>query len=76
MPAPRAIDVLETPDASYLLMTQVPGRPIGQLLNAMTDEQVENAATDLKWYVAELRSIPNEASKFQICNSEGGGILD
>lgn len=76
MPAPRAIDVLETPDASHLLMTQVPGRPIGQLLNAMTDEQVENAVTDLKRYVAELRSIPNEASKFQICNSEGGGILD
>ncbi|KAJ5413185.1 hypothetical protein N7465_005490 [Penicillium sp. CMV-2018d] len=76
IPAPRAIDVLETPDASYLLMTEVPGRPIGQLLNTMTDEQVENAVTDLKRYVAELRAIPNEASKFQICNSEGGGILD
>ncbi|CAI7671898.1 unnamed protein product [Penicillium palitans] len=76
IPAPRAIDVLETPDASYFLMTQVPGRPIGQLLNTMTDEQVENAVTDLKRYIAELRAIPNEASKFQICNSEGGGILD
>ncbi|OQD60726.1 hypothetical protein PENPOL_c021G04577 [Penicillium polonicum] len=76
IPAPRAIDVLETPDVSYLLMTRVPGRPIGQLLNTMTDEQVENAVTDLKRYVAELRAVPNEASKFQICNSEGGGILD
>ncbi|KGO41826.1 Aminoglycoside phosphotransferase [Penicillium expansum] len=76
MPAPMAIDVLETPDASHLLMTQVPGRPIGQLLNTMTDKQVENDVTDIKQYVAELRAIPNEVSKFQICNSEGGGILD
>jgi aminoglycoside phosphotransferase (APT) family kinase protein len=76
IPAPRAIDVLETPDASYLLMTQVPGRPIGQLLDTMTDEQVEGVVTDLKRYVAELRAIPNKVCKFQICNSEGGGILD
>ncbi|KAI2689662.1 hypothetical protein DTO013E5_1233 [Penicillium roqueforti] len=76
IPAPRAIDILETPNASYLLMTQVPGRPIGQLLNTMTDKQVENVVTDLKRYVAQLRAIPNEVSKFQICNSQGGGILD
>ena len=42
----------------------------------MTDKQVEIAVTDLKRYVAELRAIPNEISKFQICNSQGGGILD
>ncbi|KAJ5951934.1 uncharacterized protein N7479_010347 [Penicillium vulpinum] len=76
IPAPRAIDVLETSDAAYLLMTRVPGRPIGQLLDTMTDKQVHNVVADLKRYVAELRAIPNQVSKFQICNSEGGGILD
>ena len=30
IPAPRAIDVLDTPRFSYLLMTGVPGRPIVQ----------------------------------------------
>ncbi|KXG47225.1 Aminoglycoside phosphotransferase [Penicillium griseofulvum] len=42
----------------------------------MTDKEVENAVSDLKRYVAELRAIPNKVSKFHICDSEGGGILD
>ncbi|KAL3468864.1 kinase-like protein [Aspergillus californicus] len=41
IPAPRAIDVLESSRFSYLLMTCVPGRPVGQLLDTMTDEQVK-----------------------------------
>lgn len=75
IPAPRAIDVLETSQFSYLLMTCVPGRPIGQILHTMTDEQLKQVVFDLKGYVSELRSIPNRTG-FQICNSEGGGILD
>lgn len=76
IPAPKSIDVLETPNTCYLLMTLVPGRPIGQLLNTMTDEQVDGVVADLKRYVAELRAISNQISKFQICNSAGGGVLD
>jgi aminoglycoside phosphotransferase (APT) family kinase protein len=76
IPAPRAIDVLETPRFSYLLMTCVPGRPIGRMLDTMTDEQIKQVVLDLKGYVSELREIPNKARKFQICNSNGGGILD
>ncbi|KAK2809485.1 hypothetical protein FQN50_003753 [Emmonsiellopsis sp. PD_5] len=77
IPAPRAIDVLETRHFSYLLMTRVPGRPIGQMVESMTDEQIEQAVIDLKRYISELRKIPrNTTSEFQICNSMGGGILD
>lgn len=76
VPAPRAIDVLETPRFSYLLMTCVPGRPIGRMLDTMTDEQIKQVVLDLKGYVSELREIPNKAREFQICNSNGGGILD
>ncbi|CAG7935300.1 unnamed protein product [Penicillium nalgiovense] len=76
IPAPKPIDVLETPNASSLLMTQVPGSPIGQLLDAITDKQVENVVFDLKRYIAQMRAIPNQVSKFQICNSTGGKILD
>ncbi|GAB1192499.1 hypothetical protein APSETT444_001691, partial [Aspergillus pseudonomiae] len=76
IPAPRAIDVVEPPRFSYLLMTCVPGRPIGQMLHTMTDEQVKQAVTDLKRYISELRKIPNTMTEFQICNSQGGGILD
>lgn len=76
IPAPRAIDVLETHRFSYLLMTCVPGRPIGQMLGSMTDEQVEQTVIDLKGYISQLREIPNNAGEFKICNSKGGGILD
>ncbi|KAK2871593.1 hypothetical protein FQN49_003025 [Arthroderma sp. PD_2] len=76
IPAPRTIDVVETPKFSYLLMTCVPGRPIGPQLNTMTDEQIEQAVTDLKGYVSELRHLQRDTSEFLICNSQGGGILD
>lgn len=76
IPAPRAIDVLETTRFSYLLMTGVPGRPIGQMIETLTDEQVNEVVIDLKRYVSELRAIPNRTGKFQICNSQGSGVLD
>ncbi|KAF3480716.1 uncharacterized protein GIQ15_06063 [Arthroderma uncinatum] len=76
IPAPRAIDVVETPRFSYLLMTCVPGRPIGPQFSTMTDGEVEQAVVDLKEYVSELRKISRKPTEYQICNSQGGGILD
>lgn len=76
IPAPRAIDVIHTPRFSYLLMTCVPGRPIGQMLDEMTDEQLDQAVTDLKRYVNQLRQISNKTPEFKICNSVGGGFLE
>ncbi|KAL1957555.1 hypothetical protein VTO42DRAFT_5782 [Malbranchea cinnamomea] len=77
IPAPRAIDAFHTSRCSYLLMTRVPGRPIGEMLNSMTDEQVEQAVVDLKCYINQLRQIPNNsASGFLTCNAMGSGILD
>ncbi|KDB23753.1 hypothetical protein H109_04315 [Trichophyton interdigitale MR816] len=75
--APRVIDVTESPRYSYLLMTCVPGRPIGQIMNTMTDEEVEQVVIDLKGYISELRQIPSDPSwEYRICNSQGGGFLD
>ncbi|PWY80248.1 kinase-like protein [Aspergillus sclerotioniger CBS 115572] len=76
IPVPRAIDVLETPRFGYMLMTCVPGHPIGQMLDSMSDEQVKQAVVDLKRYVSELRQIPSNNTEFRICNSQGSGILD
>ncbi|KAK4614226.1 hypothetical protein CLAFUW4_09530 [Fulvia fulva] len=77
IPAPRPIDTLQYQGKSYLLMTRVPGRPIGTLLTGMTDEQLQKATQDLGGYLEQLRSIPNNSSTgAQICNSVGGGILD
>ncbi|EGE08674.1 hypothetical protein TEQG_07633 [Trichophyton equinum CBS 127.97] len=77
IPAPRAIDVTQTSRYSYLLMTCVPGHPIGPSLNTMTDEEVEQVVVDLKGYISELRKIPRDSSsKYLICNSQGGGFLD
>lgn len=76
IPAPLAIDDLETSRSAYLLMTCVPGRPIGHILDSMNDKQVKQAVNDLKHYVSELRKLPRNQPEFQICNSQGGGILD
>ncbi|KAI1986854.1 hypothetical protein LOZ53_004576 [Ophidiomyces ophidiicola] len=77
IPAPRALDIVKTTQYSYFLMTRVPGRPIGQSLNFMTDEQINQAVQDLKQYISELRRIPKPTTmEFQICNSRGEGILD
>lgn len=76
IPAPRAIDVLKSSHFSYLLITCVPGRPIGHIFNTRTDDQVKQAVTDLKGYISELRAIPNKTTEYHICNSQGGGILD
>ena len=56
-------------------MTRIPGRPIGHIIDIISDEQVKQAVIDLKNYISELRKIPNKI-EFQICNSEGGDILD
>lgn len=77
IPAPRAIDATESSRFSYLLMTCVPGKPIGTMLTTMTDEQTKQVVNDLKGYISELRKIPNRTnSGYQICNSKGGGFLD
>lgn len=74
--APRLLDVFHTSKYSYLLMTRVPGRPIGPMLSTLTDEQLKQAVTDLKGYISQLRQIPRDESEHRICNSKGGGILD
>ncbi|KXS93630.1 hypothetical protein AC578_2600 [Pseudocercospora eumusae] len=77
IPAPRPVDTFQYGDNSYLIMTRVPGRPIGTVLPRMTDKQVQKATRDLSEYVAQLRSIPSRTfTGVRICNSLGRGILD
>ncbi|RJE21499.1 Phosphotransferase enzyme family [Aspergillus sclerotialis] len=57
-------------------MTCIPGRPIGQMLESMTDEQMKQVVVDLKRYISELHEIANRTREFQICNSKESGILD
>ncbi|KAF2623084.1 hypothetical protein BU25DRAFT_182580 [Macroventuria anomochaeta] len=77
IPAPKGIDAIQHRGSSYLLMTGLHGCGIGQRLSTMTDRQLDEAAKDLKDYLAELRRIPNNTgSRFCICNPLGGGILD
>ncbi|KAH6875990.1 phosphotransferase enzyme family-domain-containing protein [Alternaria rosae] len=77
IPAPKGIDTIQYRESSYLLMTGLHGHGIGQRLSTMTDGQLDAAAQDLKDYLTELRRIPNNTgSRFSICNSLGGGILD
>lgn len=71
------MDSLEYAGYSYLVMTRVPGKPLGTLLSVMSNEQVGAVVLKLKEYVAELKQIRNAThSGFAICNSIAGGILD
>lgn len=77
VPAPRPVDVFQYQARSYLLMTRVPGRPIGTFVARLTDEQLQGTTEQLRKYVTEIRQIPNTTNTgFQICNSLGAGILD
>lgn len=77
IPAPKGIYAFRHRGSSYLLMTGLQGRGIGQRLSTMTDRQLNAAAQDLEDYLTELRRIPNNTgSQFSICNPLGGGILE
>lgn len=59
-PAPTAIDMVLLPasDKCYVLSTRLLGLPLSRCVYALSDQDLNHVATQLKDYLAQLRSIP------------------
>lgn len=78
-PAPTAIDMVLLPasDKCYVLSTRLPGLPLSRCVYALSDQDLNHVATQLKDYLAQLRSIPGpENTEAPISNTAGEAIMD
>ncbi|KAL2856778.1 kinase-like domain-containing protein [Aspergillus pseudodeflectus] len=77
IPAPRLIDTWENENegVTHILMTRLPGVPIGDVRHLMSYKERDRFADDVRACVEQLRKIPNSAP-YLICDSLGGQIAD
>ncbi|KAL4783788.1 kinase-like domain-containing protein [Aspergillus varians] len=75
IPAPRLIDAWETDGKTNIIMTRLPGTPIGEVCHLMSYPERDRFAKDLKNCVEQLRKIPN-TTPYLICDTLGGPIAD
>lgn len=85
IPAPAPLDVVSKQDAdepfsspgAYLLITRVPGIPLWQCYDVMSDRDCEQVASQMKDYLAQLRDIPKTVNPdMAICNTLGEACRD
>jgi aminoglycoside phosphotransferase (APT) family kinase protein len=57
IPVPEVMDVV----GDYIIMTRLPGDPLGTVFKYMDDEQVEEIQHSLATIVQQLRDIPSDA---------------
>lgn len=75
-PAPRLIDFLMNgKETGFILMTQVPGDRLDEVLYRMTNEERKQLGRDLGRYITQWRRIPND-SPYQVNNATNGPIYD
>jgi hypothetical protein len=72
IPIPSVIDAIPVPTGAFIVMTRVPGEPLGAALMTMSDEECSQLASDLKKCFDQLRSIPAPSTGLQICGVGGG----
>ncbi|KAL3456712.1 kinase-like domain-containing protein [Aspergillus heterothallicus] len=75
IPAPRLIDSWVDEGTTHILMTRLPGVPIGEVRHLMSYQERDRFANDIQACVAQLRKIPN-STPYLICDSLGGEIVD
>lgn len=75
VPAPRLIDYVKTNNATYLVMTKIPGQQAYSALASMNENQRKSLSVELQSAVSQLRRIPNPF-KHAICNAVGGQVKD
>jgi hypothetical protein len=74
-PIPSLIDALSVGDGAFIVMTGLPGKPLGRRLFDMSPQQRALLASDLKCVFDQLRSIPPPQQGLKICGVDGGPIL-
>lgn len=89
IPVARPIDLVSLPAAGstepsdsndddvYLITSQIPGRPLSDCHEMITDQDGIEFVTQMQGYLTQLRSIPKTVSpEFAICNTLGGACAD
>ncbi|OTA98636.1 hypothetical protein M426DRAFT_17234 [Hypoxylon sp. CI-4A] len=86
IPVPKAIDIAREQEDkndlsffhdAYLVTTRIPGFPLSDCQQILSDRDLERIATQLKDYVAQLREIPRLVeTDMAICNTFGEECRD
>lgn len=81
IPAPVPLDLIadEEEDNAYLLMTRLPGHPLGRCEELFSDEDCEGIVGELRECVAQLRALPRAGTEnphMVICNTLGGACRE
>ncbi|ATY61877.1 kinase-like domain [Cordyceps militaris] len=61
---------------TYLLMTELPGAPLSQCINAISDDNYQLLARQLQDAVSQLRQIPSVNPALPICNTLGAACRE
>jgi len=75
VPAPVLIDFIDGHSCKYMIITRIPGRPIGDVLSLMSHTEVSCFIRDLQSCILQLKSIPN-TFQHAICGVGGGSLFD
>ncbi|KAL4984216.1 kinase-like domain-containing protein [Aspergillus falconensis] len=73
--APRLLDTWESDGVTNVLMTRVPGVPLGEACHLMSDAERDQFGKDLRDCVDQLRKIPSN-TPYLMCDSLSGPIID
>ncbi|KAI4128013.1 MAG: hypothetical protein LQ347_004359 [Umbilicaria vellea] len=77
VPTPRTIDWICDAKRSFLLMTRLPGVPLGSVMYRMSDAEIFQLVEDLRRCLWQMRGIPNPyGPQSTICSAHGQGCFD
>lgn len=86
IPVPRPLDVVakrtdeDDPfslPGGYLLISRIPGVPLSDCQEALSDRDCREIALQMKDYLTQLREIPKKVNTgFAICNTLGAACMD
>ncbi len=77
IPTPCHINLICTPESSYLLTSRLQGKKAGICLDGCSDDDTATMVEDLRHYVTQLRAIKKRVnSEYAITNAIGEACLD
>jgi aminoglycoside phosphotransferase (APT) family kinase protein len=84
IPAPEPLDIVSRQDSkdfpsheAYLLITEVPGIPLSQCHELLSDEDLECISKHMTKYISQLRKIPGPSNTaVSVCNTLGEECRD
>ena len=86
VPVPRPLDVVSKPTndddpfslpGGYLLISRVPGVPLSDCQEVLSDSDCRDITLQMKDYLTQLRGIPKEVNpSFAICDTLGAACRD